>query len=44
MVTLRIKAEMVQDEMRLKNTIQRMAPLDMKAESQALLSAIAMYQ
>lgn len=43
MVTLRIKAEMVNDEMRLKNTIQRMAPIDMKTECEALLDAISKY-
>lgn len=44
LATLRIKAEMVNDELRLKNTIQRMAPLDLRAESRALLDAIARYQ
>lgn len=43
LVTLRIKAEMVNDEQRIKNTIQRMVPVDLKAESLALLDAIAKY-
>lgn len=43
MVTLRVKAEMVDDEHRVKNTIQRMTPVDFKTESQALLDAIAKY-
>lgn len=43
LVTLRIKAEMVNDEERLKFTIQRMAPIDFKTESQALLDAISKY-
>lgn len=42
-VTLRIKAEMVSDEMRLKHTIQRMVPVDVRAECEALLSAISKY-
>ena len=43
LVTLRIKAEMVNDEMRLKNTIQRMTPIDIKTECDALLDAINKY-
>lgn len=43
LVTLRIKAEMMNDEMRVKHTVQRMNPIDMKAESQALLDAISKY-
>ncbi|CAM9482030.1 unnamed protein product [Ascophyllum nodosum] len=42
-VTLRIKAEMVSDELKLKHTIQRMAPVDVKTECEALLSAISKY-
>lgn len=43
LVTLRVKAEMVNDEMRLKNTIQRMTPVDIKTECDALLDAINKY-
>eukprot|EP00903_Cladosiphon_okamuranus_P009556 g9099.t1 len=43
LMTLRIKADMVSDEMRLKHTVQRMNPIDIKAESRALLDAIAKY-
>lgn len=34
---------MMSDEMRIKHTVQRMNPIDMKAESQALLDAISKY-
>lgn len=43
LVTLRVKAEMVNDEMRIKNTIQRMTPIDLKTECDALLDAISKY-
>lgn len=43
MVTLRIKAEMVNDEMRLKYTVQRMVPIDIKTECNAMLDAISKY-
>lgn len=43
LMTLRIKAEMINDEMRIKHTVQRMNPIDIKAESQALLEAISKY-
>ena len=43
LVTLRVKAEMVNDEMRIKNTIQRMTPIDIKTECDALLDAISKY-
>lgn len=43
LVTLRVKAEMVNDEMRTKNTIQRMTPIDVKTECDALLNAISKF-
>eukprot|EP00752_Nemacystus_decipiens_P010206 g9095.t2 len=43
LMTVRIKAEMMNDEMRIKHTVQRMNPIDLKAESHALLDAIAKY-
>lgn len=43
LVTLRIKSEMVNDEMRLKNAMQRVVPVDMKTECEALLDAISKY-
>ncbi|CAM9450721.1 unnamed protein product [Scytosiphon promiscuus] len=43
LVTLRVKAEMVNDELRIKNTVQRMTPLDVSAECDALLDAISKY-
>ncbi|CAM9925532.1 unnamed protein product, partial [Hapterophycus canaliculatus] len=43
LVTLRVKAEMVNDELRVKNTVQRMTPIDIKSECDALLDAISKY-
>lgn len=43
LMTVRIKAEMINDEMRIKHTVQRMNPIDLKAESHALLDAISKY-
>lgn len=43
LVTLRVKTEVVQDERRLKSTIQRMTEIDIRTECEALLNAIDMY-
>ncbi|CAN0355303.1 unnamed protein product [Pylaiella littoralis] len=43
LMTLRIKADMVNDEMRVKYTVQRMTPIDIKTECNAMLDAISKY-
>ena len=43
-IQLRIKQELVNDEMRTKSTVLALADIDYVAENQKLLDAIAKYQ
>lgn len=43
LVTLKMKADMLNDEMRIKHTVVRMNAIDMQTECNALLDAISKY-